>query len=986
MAITKQKGVPQVVARRNVRATKEPAKQRVVVNTAPGKPLVSTSIDEQPNWDNNVPFHTGRDSVDNSLDNLRVSSPPLPTVSPMPSKMSTTEVDSAKLQNMSSFVPDAIASPPPAMIVNDSFVSSAASRHVKGHVVKDQGQDAQSVESSSTKNTTSSQVPKLHLIPSLASNNESVTEDLRPLTTESMRGGVNDAFPAAEQPYYSSEGDGAGSSSNSINDTAAERQSLRFAVPVESAVDIGAAIAAAVQAANNASPDMAPRVTTDVDTSRPIMRKRSTQTGSVMRRVSSVISASMIKSISLDVPADVVVIDRKQANAALVAANLESKGIATSIAQTSKGSFARQSSMPKLIPTISAKLVEEEGGDNKQSDDASDEISFYFDRTAPSKVAEKPRPEKRKMSKRLSRVESKAEYLKRTEAERKAFEEELARLAAEWDPTEDMNPDEVAKLKRMSAADREKYLAQLRAKAKGGDHTDVSVASSEASAASSGKKNVALTPVLEVELIVVSENHCAVNVSSDLGCPVFVVLTSAVVDNIPASPLRSPIKLWNADLINENTIPGLLKCKSVLTRPGHDKTPVVFDHLQPNMQYCVYVLVDSPSAIYTDKQVMLVDDEFDDHPHVDVVTFSESNEVEWTSMSVDLQRVELRAAVRSKFVSALAAGQSPPIILPTDEEITSKLKFADQVSREAASRGSITSGEVKRVKTPASEQAAAAPDAWPNFLAWWTGSRTPLSLSSKSMPITSVRKNFLTRELVFAITSKSIMKKYLEEGYADSEEVDALLAYAKGLQASLDTRLTQIITSTAKQGLLMPEEVASNAIDEATRKGLQAGPECFSKFCSWYKGGQVFNAKHQDAYPDSITDQRGILQDGASAVPLAIGSGPNSGANSGAATPMGVQSRSSSRPVTGKSSGGIISVTATSRPTTASSVRNPFEKRTGHNVQLDVRNAFLLGRIAEVDKCCAQVRAVIDAHKFGVLKRLKSEDLETKRASLSARV
>lgn len=289
--------------------------------------------------------------------------------------------------------------------------------------------------------------------------------------------------------------------------------------------------------------------------------------------------------------------------------------------------------------------------------------------------------------------------------------------------------------------------------------------------------------------------------------------------------------------------PGLLQYEARTISPNAF-TEATFTGLRAVTDYVVFVAVDNTDAT----PMKYPGEEEDNRPVVKLLVTSlpESLELDWDRMTDEMRTIEVRAALRCKWLYGAAAAHYPVIVLPTDSDI----EFGPAITPSAVATGSLEDGSATTTSTlpptAAATVAAAAvattkgstgksPNrrgagstgsgrfrSWQLFLDWWVGPSTQHT-------VTKVRAEFQLREALFAAQQPRILTKYSESGLRVTDaEIESLKQFAANGMATL----------AAQQG-------------KAKKDPLPSSPE-LTKFRSWYKGGQIM----RDLIEASVNNKR----------------------------------------------------------------------------------------------------------------------------------
>ena len=309
---------------------------------------------------------------------------------------------------------------------------------------------------------------------------------------------------------------------------------------------------------------------------------------------------------------------------------------------------------------------------------------------------------------------------------------------------------------------------------------------------------------LNMEFLESTDKTVYISATSQHGGNAIVLITAELVDHS-----NRPHTMMTVDAVQ--ALHGLIAFECREISPG-SVVHVTFTKLRPQTNYVVYAIADSSNA----KQVPITDE--DKAPvQLTVATQPETLEIEWARLIAHMQLIEIKAALRTGWVKDAAAGQLPPVVLPSDEEARLGIEEAEaamhgggdvvmEIGESASSRKSPTIKNRKGAKgAEDGGKDSEGSSIWKHFSDWWVGPN-PLLVSR-------IRTEFHLKEALFAAQQEAVLKKYLETGIATAEQVATLSEYCTTVSACL------------ANGKLKKDAL----------------PQCeeFMVFRSWYKGGQV---------------------------------------------------------------------------------------------------------------------------------------------------
>lgn len=325
---------------------------------------------------------------------------------------------------------------------------------------------------------------------------------------------------------------------------------------------------------------------------------------------------------------------------------------------------------------------------------------------------------------------------------------------------------------------------------------------------------------IDLELLDVSDKVINVNVSSVCGGKLYVVL----IKKIEEDGHRPPETIIKLPAVVK--LPNLIAFHDVEIIPNSSEA-VTFDNLSPQTSYYVYAVANA-----TDSKIIPITDEVKEAVHMVVHTNIERVDIEWNRLNEYMQLIEIRSALRCKWVRDAAAAYIPPVILPTDSEFpVLKENTTPADSRESSRPGSkvgsrptsrgVSRGNDKSNTATSSSDATTKPEnarsrkvdnvkLLNTFKAWWAGS------NSRTSP--KVRTDFHIRELIFAAREKSVLDVYRKSGIPSESEFEAIDRYVSIVNLSMVKQRGHL----AEYKLSLP--------------GSEQFPLEFAKFSSWYKG------------------------------------------------------------------------------------------------------------------------------------------------------
>jgi hypothetical protein len=408
------------------------------------------------------------------------------------------------------------------------------------------------------------------------------------------------------------------------------------------------------------------------------------------------------------------------------------------------------------------------------------------------------------------------------------------------------------------------------------------------------------------------------------------------------------------------SIPGLVAYHTLELEPNSRKD-ITFHDLNSQTEYRIYGIANA-----TDAKMMPINDDVKEAVYIIVNTKYENLDIEWNQLTEHMQLIEMKAAMRCKWIRELAMKNIPEIILPIEfdgklnkKTNTSKSGTSPSVSRPSSRgksatksrptsrnsktdspnsksrRNSRTSDDDNTVvaATPRSNKSGNSGSRSVNrnndlvdstknlllmeaFKLWW--------LNEKN----SARSFFLLSEIIFVSKDDNIIKSFIESGISTQDDIEILQKYC--------IKLSLIIEKQSDDNLSRDNYRSDNADnDMMTIKSLPTRDQLdisFVKFRSWYKGGQILRK-----FSENTKDNNNIT---ATVIPITEGLSRKVGPN-------------------------ILKIL---------------------NNQLETRTKFLQNRISDVDTCACKISELIAGYQFAQLCGFTEDDLALKRNKLTPKV
>lgn len=319
---------------------------------------------------------------------------------------------------------------------------------------------------------------------------------------------------------------------------------------------------------------------------------------------------------------------------------------------------------------------------------------------------------------------------------------------------------------------------------------------------------------MAVDIIEVQDRSFRVSVASAYGGAMFVALIKPNKNG--KKPGKERFKL-EKDIM---AIPGYIEHQRVVVVKGGSQQ-VQFKDLHPNYPYWVYVSVDrSYAESVASKEDVDIKEITDTSAPVllEMETAEENLEIEWARMTTDMRLTELRAAIRCELVQIKARFNFPILVIPDDNAFLHEdfIGFIDP---------SKTAPERDELKERLSREVV-------GFVEWWVGDE---GFGSRA------RGDYHAYEALQMIVKGDPVRKYLNEGFIENEDVDALTRYALfALKESYDKFKCHRSLEPD-----VPHPLLQGKLSEDQR---ETGLKLFKSFRSWYKGGVVvedYEAHHQ---------------------------------------------------------------------------------------------------------------------------------------------
>ena len=362
----------------------------------------------------------------------------------------------------------------------------------------------------------------------------------------------------------------------------------------------------------------------------------------------------------------------------------------------------------------------------------------------------------------------------------------------------------------------------------------------------------------------------------------------------------------------------------------------------------------------TDAKMMPINDDVKEAPYIIANTKYENLDIEWNLLTEHMQLIEMKAAMRCKWIRELAMKNIPEIILPIEfngkinkKTKNSKSGTSPSVSRpssrgKSATKSRPTSRNSSKADSPTSKSRRNSKADDDNTLvtprsnkSGNSGSRNlnrnnDLVDSTKNLLLmeafklwwlnenNSARSDFLLREIIFSSKDNNIIESFIESGISTQDDIKNLEKYCILLLSIIENQ-----SNNNNNNITIDNNRSDNNTDNdmmiikslPTRDQLELS---FVKFRSWYKGGQILKEFSETTTIIPITE----------------------GLN---------------RKVT---------------PNISKILNN----------QLEIRTKFLQNRINDVDTCACKITELIAGYQFAQLCGFTEDDLALKRNQLKPKV
>jgi len=391
------------------------------------------------------------------------------------------------------------------------------------------------------------------------------------------------------------------------------------------------------------------------------------------------------------------------------------------------------------------------------------------------------------------------------------------------------------------------------------------------------------------------------------------------------------------------SIPGLVAYHTLELEPNSRKD-ITFHDLNCQTEYRIYGIANA-----TDVKMMPINDDVKEAVYIVVNTKYENLDIEWNQLTEHMQLIEMKAAMRCKWIRELAMKNVPEIILPIefDGKMNKKTKNSKSGTSPSVSRPSSRGKSATKSRPTSRNSKTDSPNSKSRRNSKSsdddnTVSATPRSNKSGNSGSRSVNRNndlvdstknlllmeafklwwlneknparsfFLLSEIIFVSKDNNIVKSFIESGISTQDEVETLQNYCIMLSSIIEKQSDNTDNDIIKS---LP-----------TRDQLDIS---FVKFRSWYKGGQILREFSEDN----------------------------------------------------------IKITATIAP-----IVEGLNRKVGPNIlkilnnQLEIRTKFLQNRINDVDTCACKITELISGYQFAQLCGFTEDDLALKRNKLTPKV
>lgn len=310
---------------------------------------------------------------------------------------------------------------------------------------------------------------------------------------------------------------------------------------------------------------------------------------------------------------------------------------------------------------------------------------------------------------------------------------------------------------------------------------------------------------MAVEIIEVRDRSLRVSVASAYGGSMYAVLIKRNKNG------KKPGKERFKQEKDIASIPGYLEHRRItLVKNGSEQ--IQFDRLHPSYTYWVYVTVDRAQAeALATKEDVDLKEITDTSPPVllEVETLEENFDIEWFRMTADMRLTELRAAIRCDYIQVKTRFRFPSLLIPDDSELLGEdfaifIDPAKKSEEKTAIKGKISKSLL-------------------DFMDWWIGDEI---LGSR------IRGEFHRYEALQMVVKGDCLRKFLNEGFIENEDVDVLTKYAL-FTLKDDFEKFKCHRSLEPE---IPHPLMQGKLSDRQR---EAGLKLFKLFRSWYKGGVV---------------------------------------------------------------------------------------------------------------------------------------------------